>query len=75
MAGEADLTYCSYSFFSAGHRKTGVEGCGDASAYGKSCISASSAHGLEPLFLLHPFPWKSSFCTWENNGVCGFVKK
>lgn len=55
VAGEANPTYCSYSFFSAGHRKTGVEDCGDASAHGKSCISACSAHELEPLFLLRPF--------------------
>lgn len=26
--GEADPPYCSYSFFSACHRKTGVEDCG-----------------------------------------------
>lgn len=56
-AGEADPPYCSYSLFSACHRKTGIEDCADASAHGKSCIPASSARGLEPLFLLHPlFP-------------------
>jgi len=35
--------------------KTGVEECEDASAHGKSCTPASSACGLEPLFLHPPF--------------------
>lgn len=42
-AGEAAPPYCSYSFFSACHRKTEVEDRGGASARGKSCVPASRA--------------------------------